>query len=360
MENKIVEENDMAINQTAELEKLLQKAFDQKASDIFLLANEPVSFRINGKIERTEGEILSAKFIREIVLAAFGEDVVYKIGREMGEAITSCSLPGVVTGQMCVGKSRGDYSLTIHLILTGKIPTPKEIRFPEKALNAAVCSHGLVIFSGLTGSGKTTTMLSILDHINATKPCHICTIEDPIAYHLTPKKAIIQQREIGSDIPNVLAGISVAMHQDLDVILIGDLNSAEEVQAAITAAQYGHLVFVQLHAPSPQKVIQRLVDIQPEENRPLIRRLLAELVRLISVQTLIPGTKNKKVVAYSTLIPDENFRSLIASSENIEKFHLPKDSLTLEEDINNLHKQGLIDDKEKAKAIQNLKTLSHL
>lgn len=333
----------MAEKQTAELEKLLQRAFDKGASDLLLIPNEPACFRVKGYIERSEETPLTAEEIEKIAEKAFGKRLK-KLGKEVGELITSCSLPGVVDGRMCVAKSLGDYTIVIRL-LPNSIPQVKEIRIPEALVKLGHSPYGLILFAGPTGSGKTTSLLSVLDDINGSGACHICTVEDPICYRMVPKKALIQQREVGVDVPDVVSGISAAMRQDLDVILIGELKNVEEVQAGVSAAETGHLVLAQMHSGSAHGAIQRLLDIQPEENLTAFRKVLSEVLLGVSIQRILPRADGKgRVPAYGLLLLSDEMRRALARGERLEDWEgaLPEGCQTLKGDMERLFGEGLI------------------
>ena len=334
----------MAIVQTAELERFLQMAFDKGASDLLLIANEPPCFRVNGVIQREDTPPLSSSDIRKIAMAALGEDQIRQIGSDVGRLITSCSLPGVVDGRMCIARSRGDYSIVVRLLPT-ILPDAHNLGVPQAMQEAALSHHGLVICAGPAGSGKTTVLFSLIDHINNNQAGHICTVEDPITYYLEPKKCLVQQREVGVDVPDVVSGIAAAMQQDLDVLLIGEIKSVEALQACITAAQTGHLVMTQIHARSPESAIQRLVDVQPEADVAVFRRYLAEVIRGVSAQVLVPKADGKgRVGAFGVLVPDDEMRQAIAEGREIfdRKKPLPPGCRTLPEDIERLREEGVI------------------
>lgn len=347
----------MAIKQTTELEKFLQKAFDKGASHLFLQPGEPLVFRIDNEIERDQGEVLSSEIIATIVHDALGEKVANKLGDELGDTITSCSIPGIVDGRMCITKSFGEYTVSIRL-LSVTIPSAERVKIKEPLLKAAMSSHGLIIFAGLTGSGKTTSMLSLLDYINKNRQCCISTIENPICCRILPKKSLVQQKEVGSDVPSLVSGVQAAIRQEVDVILIGEPLTAEDVQIAIMAAQTGHLVLTQMHANTPQGVISRLIDIQPEEQRKITRKNLSEVLRAISTQKLLPKKSGRgRTCAYGLIVPDDHMLSAIAKGEelSINERHLSNGNCTLAQDIARLCEEGEISEETKLRAFEELR-----
>src|SRR5665213_2298312 len=178
----------MAIRQTPELERALHLGVDRNASDVYLLPNEPIGLRIAGELERMDGPTLSPEDVRQIAVAAVGEDRLRDIGPACGRVNTSCGLPGLMSGRMTIARSRGDYTIVVRLVL-GTIPTLARIRLPEAVVQAAKSPNGLILFSGPTGSGKATSMLALIEDINQRESLHICTVEDPIGPALMPQKS---------------------------------------------------------------------------------------------------------------------------------------------------------------------------
>jgi twitching motility protein PilT len=346
----------MAIEQTPELERALQAAADRKASDLFLLPDEPVSFRVKDRIVRTEGDALTEADVRAIATAAVGQERLATLG-EAGTIVTSCSLPGVIDGQMTVASSRGQLTVVVRLITVKTFPVDF-IRVPPPVLAAIERGGGgLAIFTGRVGSGKTTTMLSVLDHLNATAEKHICTVEDPIEVRLTPKRSLVTQREVGLDVPDFVGGIVASLRQDADVILVGELRTPEAVQACVTAASVGRMVITQLHATTPEKAIQRLYDVQPPDQLPVFRRHLSETLRMICAQVLLPKAPGEgRVPAYGVLIPDAETRAAILAGRDVSlrQKPAPDGSLAIVEDIERLRREGQITDEAARAALQSL------
>jgi twitching motility protein PilT len=315
------------------------------ATDLFLLPDEPPTMRIHGSIERTDAEVLSAEEIEALAEATIGKNAMGKIGKDVGEIHRSFSLPGEAHIVLCVACASGDY--TISAILSRAWLNITETGIPKAMLKAVSAPYGLVIFAGSANSGKYMTAYSALEYVNANTTCHICTVEDPILTKLTPKKALIQQREVGVDIPHTLAGIHAARKQDLDVLFVSEITCLEELQACITTAETGHLVIMMLNAVSkPEEVIQRLLDVFPEDLKDVSRRALAGVLLGVSTQRLFPRVdKQGSVAAYGVLIPDREVRQAIAEGKDfmLRAAHLPKGCQTLEQDIKRLQKAGIIE-----------------
>ena len=346
----------MAVQQTPELERALQSAADRRATDLFLLPDEPVSFRVKGRIVRSDGDALSESDVRSIAAAAVGEERLTTLG-ESGAAVTSCSLQGVIDGHMTVASSRGQITVVIRLITVKTLPV-EVIKVPPAVLRAIESpSGGLAIFTGRIGSGKTTTMLSVLDHINLTSEKHICTVEDPIEIRLTPKRSLVTQREVGLDVPDFVSGIAASLRQDADVVLVGELRSHEAVQACLTTASVGRLVITQLHATTPEKAIRRLYDVTAADQLPAFRRQLSESLRVVCAQVLLPhATQDMRVAAYGVLIPDAEMRAAIATGGDVtlRQRPLPEGSLDISDDIERLRREGVVTDEAARAALDTL------
>jgi twitching motility protein PilT len=327
-----------------QLEKLVRMALRLNATDLFLLPDEPPVMRITGRIQRADADIFSAEDIEALVEAAFGKSVMEKIGTAVGEMHRSFSLPGEAHVVVCAARAGGDY--TMSAVLSRVWLSLAETGIPEAMLTAISAPYGLVIFAGSANSGKYMTAYSALEYINANTACHICTVEDPILAKLTPRKALIQQREVGLDIPHILAGIHAARKQDLDVLFVSEITRLEELQACITIAETGHLVILVVHAVStPEGVIQRLLDVFPEDMQDVSRRALAEVLLGVSTQQLFPRIDTQgTAIAYAVLIPDKEMRQAIADGKDFitRATPLPEGCQTKEQDIRRLQQEGLI------------------
>ena len=257
----------------------------------------------------------------------------------------SFALPDGGNVNVCVARSRGDYTVTA--IVSGPVILSVErIALPDAVVEALSSGSGLVVFSGLPGSGKTTAGYSAVDHVNAHTRCHICTVEDPVWVQIPPKQALVQQREVGVDVPTALAGIHAAMGQDLDVLFIGEITGLEELQACITTAETGHLVITVMHAATPEDAVQRMIDVFPEELRGVACRALAGSLRAVCAQVLVPAVKGGRVAAYGVIVPDAEMREAIAEGRDFRARHTPwpEGCRTLAEDIERLRIEGIIPD----------------
>jgi twitching motility protein PilT len=334
----------MAIEQTPELERILQEAADRMASDVFLIPDEPVAFRVQGRIERSDCDPLTAPRITVIAAAAVGQEELRRVPLETGGALTSCGLPGVADGRMTIATTMGESTIVIRM-LPGTVMDVKAAGVPGVLLKATEAMNGLIVVGGPTGSGKTTVALSLLDYINATRPVHIITVEDPVLARLTPKQALVQHREVGTDIPDTVSGIRWALKQDPDVLYVSELKSIGELEAVVTMADAGHLVLTVMHGFSPEDIVQRILDVHPPETREAFHKRLASVLRAVSVQRLLRKAGGKgRVAAYGVLIPDDDTRQAIVAGTDLKQRSapLPEGCHTLADDIRRLREEGTV------------------
>ncbi|MBN2311422.1 MAG: Flp pilus assembly complex ATPase component TadA [Candidatus Hydrogenedentes bacterium] len=334
----------MYANLPPKLKQLAEDALNRNASDLLLVPGEPPVFRVEGALCRADSEPLTAEDTAALAAGVLGDEELARIGPEVGNLRANCPLSDESNLAVCVARAGGCCTLRGRLVPTA-IPTLAQVCAPEALIEAAESPNGLVIVSGLNGSGKTTTCYSLLDHLNRESACHICTVENPCWLAVRPNKALIQQREIGVDVPSCVAGLRAAMHQDPDVVFVGELTTVEELQACITVAETGHLVITQLHAHSPEAAIARIIDVFPEEMRAVARKTLASVLRAASTQCLLPREGGGgRVAAYGVLVPDAEMREAIAEGRDVleRQSPLPDGCQTLAEHIAAYVRDGVV------------------
>jgi twitching motility protein PilT len=334
----------MMVQLPPELERVVREAVERDASDLHLVPGEPPVLRVRGRLERLDMEVVSIEATRDMAAAVIGEEALARIGPEIGEFQRSCGRPGEFNLSVAVARSYAGITLAFR-VMQPIIPSVEEIALPKSVVRAGEGTSGLIVFTGLPGSGKTTALYSLVDHINAMSARHICTVESPAHLFITPKRALVQQREIGADVPTCLAGIQAAMAQDLDVLLVGDLTAAEELQACMVVADTGHLVLTQIHAGSPEDAIARLLDLFPDDVRPTACGMLARVLQVVCAQQLLPRADGRgRVAAYGVLFPDLETRTAIASGSNslARKSPWPEGCQTTAQHIERLLEDGII------------------
>jgi twitching motility protein PilT len=218
---------------------------------------------------------------------------------------------------------------------------------PDIFKNLCTYPHGLVLLTGPTGSGKTTTLAAMIDYLNQTKACHILTIEDPIEFIHTSKKSLINQREVHRDVSDFNTALRSALREDPDIILIGELRDLETIRLALTAAETGHLVFATVHTSSAAKTITRLVDVFPGDEKPMVRMLLAETLQAVVSQTLVKKIGGGRTAVLETMICTPAIRNLIREDKTAQMYSAIQTSAALgmktrEQHIKELISQGVI------------------
>lgn len=326
----------------AEFETLIMMAHSRGASDLHLLVGEPPTIRVDGVLERTDSTPLTAAETKAIASAIIPSDKMEHI--EQGAAERSITV-GEVAARVCVARVSGEINIAVRLIPTS-VPSAEMLGLPKGLIDASDAPRGLIVISGRIGSGKSTTAYSLLDHINANRKTNIHTFEDPIMYRLTPKRSLVQQREIGADIIDTVTGLKQSLRMDPDVIFIGEIRTLEDLQATITVAETGHLVIMVMHAESPEEAIQRIIDVFPEHTRPFYRKALAGVLKCVCCQRLIPKASSGRIAAFGVLVPDEEMKTAIAEGSDIysRRKPLPDYCMSMRDEINRMISEGIIDE----------------
>ncbi len=326
------------------LEDILTEARNLKASDLHLTANEFLTLRINGSLVRTK-PLITQEQIDKMTAAILNEEQL-KILQEVGELDCAYIDDKGLSYRLHVAKSKGEIILSFRII-RANVPTCEELLLPEVVQGLANLRQGLVLVCGATGCGKSTTLAALIEKINNERKVHIVTLEDPIEYKYVNKKALIHQREVGSDTTSFASGLRSALRQDPDVILVGELRERETIAAALTAAETGHLVFATLHTNDVTGAITRILD-SFDEGRQLIRSQIAEVLEAIICQELLlRADGNDRVANFEVLIATPALRSLIREgrTHQITSYLVTgkqQGMLTKAEHRNLLEAQGLI------------------
>ncbi len=328
------------------VDAMLRAAFELKASDIHLTVGIPPIFRINGDLKRYGQDVLSPTDTEQMAKAIVPEHMWTRFETD-GELDLSYSLSGVSRFRVNVFKQRGCISLAIRIVPT-KIPTLDELQLPDVLKKMVAKPQGLILVTGPTGSGKSTTLAAMIDYMNKTMRKHIITLEDPIEYVHKHDSCIIDQREVGTDTSSFANGLRAALRQDPDVILVGEMRDLETIQTAVTAAETGHLVFGTLHTSSAPATIDRIIDVfQPEQQAQIRIQLATVLVSIIS-QRLFPRVQNNgRIAATEILINNAAVANLIRNGKihqipSVMQTNRALGMHTLEANIKELVQQGLI------------------
>jgi len=306
------------------MEDLLRLVVDEGASDLHLSVGAPPALRINGKLVKLQLPPLTAEDT-EVLARAVTSDANLQRVTEEGSVDFAFSFRGQDRFRGSVYRQKGQLGMALRTI-PKRMMTLAEIGLPPAVEETLTLPRGLILVTGPTGSGKTTTLASMLDVINATTAGHIMTIEDPIEYFHPHKLGIVNQREVGVDVPSFAEGLRRALRQDPDVILVGEMRDLETMETAITAAETGHLVFSTLHTTGAARTVDRIIDAFPEDRQEQIRVQLASNLKAVLSQLLLPRLDGTgRVAAFEFMINTPSIAALIRDNKT---FRVPNDILT--------------------------------
>lgn len=293
-----------------DLLELLTVGMDRNASDIHFTVGIPPTYRIDGGLVSTLERRLTQEDTAYLVKQVLGERRMKTLD-EIGELDFSYSISNVGRFRVNAFKQRGSYAMVLRIIPL-RIPSMEELGLPKVTDELTKLPRGLILVTGPTGSGKTTTLASVINKINSERRCHIVTLEDPLEYLHSHKKSIVNQREVGSDTESFANALRGALREDPDVILVGEMRDLETISIAITAAETGHLVLSTLHTNGAAKTIDRIVDVFPPYQQQQIRVQLAAVIEAVISQQLLPKASGKgRVAAHEVMVASPAIRNLI-------------------------------------------------
>ena len=293
------------------LEELLRVMVDRKGSDLHLTAGSPPRIRVDGALLPTEYELLDSEATQKIIYSILDNEQIAKFESEK-ELDMSFGIGGIGRFRVNVFYQRGAVGSVLRVI-------PYEIKsFEQLGVNRETCERlcklpkGLVLVTGATGSGKSTTLASMIDFINQSEPCHIITIEDPIEFVHRNKMSLVNQREVGPDTHNFGAALKHVLRQDPDVVLVGEMRDMETIELGLTLAETGHLTFATLHTSNCVQTINRIIDVFPAEQQSQIRTNLSFVLEGVFCQQLLPVNGGKgRALAAEVMLPNDAIRANI-------------------------------------------------
>ena len=327
---------------------VLAAAMEKEASDIYIVAGGPLAFKIKGEIINYTAEKLThvdtAKLVHEIYAIYEGSDI--KKLQEKGDDDFSFSMSGLGRFRCNVYKQRGSMAAVLRVV-NFELPDFKALGIPETIIELGNIKKGLVLVTGPTGSGKSTTLASMIDAINETQHKHIITIEDPIEFIHRHKQSIVSQREVQNDTESYGTALRAALRQSPDVILMGEMRDFETIQTVITAAETGQLVFSTLHTIGAAKTIDRIIDVFPPGQQQQIRIQLSMVLQAVVSQQLIPAVDGGLVPAFEIMICNSAIRNMIRESkvfqmDNVIYSGAAEGMRTMDGDILRLYNEGRI------------------
>ncbi|MDN5276945.1 MAG: twitching motility protein PilT [Clostridiales bacterium] len=296
---------------------ILRKVVELKCSDVHISVGMPPAVRLNGSLMRISDEPLTSDQTQQFARALLNDEQ-WEVFQEKGEIDFSLSIAGVHRFRVNAYKQRGSCSLAIRLV-NSRIPSFEELGLPPVVQEFAYKKSGLVLVTGPTGSGKSTTLAAIVNKINMERAVHIITLEEPIEYLHRHQKSIVNQREVGSDTKSFAAGLRAALRQDPDVILIGEMRDLETISIALTAAETGHLVLSTLHTIGAARTIDRIIDVFPPHQQQQVRFQLSTVLEGVISQQLIPRKDGTgRVAAVEVMVVTPAIRNLIREGKTYQ------------------------------------------
>jgi len=297
------------------IDKLFKIMVRQKASDLHIKVGQPPVLRIGGILRSLKSEPMTDAAIQKLFYELLRPEQIKRF-EEVGSYDFAHEFEGGWRVRINIFQQRGHMSAACRLVQV-RIPTIEELHLPKTLYKIAEIPVGLVLVVGATGTGKSTSLASMIQHINLTRRCHILTIEDPIEYAFRDEKALINQREIGLDVGDWASALKYGMREDPNIILVGEMRDPETFQAGITAAETGHLVFGTLHAATCSQTFNRILEMFPPEKHPMVRQGLAANLRAVIAQMLLPSAKEGVgvVPAVEILLVNPVVRTFISRGE---------------------------------------------
>ena len=328
--------------------EILQKAVAEKASDIFIVAGLPVSLRKNGIISRLDETRLlppdTEELISQIYSMAGNRELA--IVSDGGDDDFSFAVPGLSRFRVSAYKQRGALSAVIRII-TFDLPDYSELGIPDTIINMGNGSGGMILVTGPAGSGKSTTLACIIDHINKTRDKHIITLEDPLEYLHRHNRSIVSQREINVDTENYVTALRAALRQSPDVILLGEMRDYETISIAMTAAETGHMLFSTLHTIGAANTIDRIIDVFPANQQRQVAVQLSMGLSAVVSQQLLPAVDGGVVPAFEIMTVNPAIRNMIRDNkipqiEGLLYSSSKEDMISMDSSILKLYQEGRI------------------
>jgi twitching motility protein PilT len=327
------------------IDDLLRAAAERRASDLHLSEGLPPMLRIDGSLVKMEFDPLPVSEIQRLVYAVLSNPQIQQF-EKTHELDFSYGIQGVGRFRFNVYRQRNCIGAAMRAIPT-RIPTIEELRLPVTLRDLMRHPSGLVLVTGATGAGKSTTLAALLHAINQERECHILTIEDPIEYVHTHARAMINQREIGADTDSFRDALRAVLREDPDVILVGELRDLETIAAAVTLAETGHLVLGTLHTRNAPQTIDRLVDVFPPNQQDQIKVQLANCLEAVLAQQLLPRVGGGRIAAMEIMIATSGVRNLIREGKSEQLASLIETGaqygmLPMDRTLVDLFRQGVI------------------
>ena len=329
------------------LKELLREVVHRGASDLFVTVGVRPSLRIDNVITALDSySPLTPAETRDIADRLLQDDRNKKDFIEHGEVDFSLSIPQVGRFRVNVFKQRGSCAVSLRRVFTG-LPDTEKLGIPDAVMNLTSRQKGLILVTGPTGCGKSTTLAALINKINQERCCHILTLEDPIEYLHYHQKSIVNQREIGSDTHSYQRALRAALRQSPDVILIGEMRDHETISIALTAAETGHLVFSTLHTVGAAKTIDRIIDVFPPQQQQQIRIQVSTVLQAVVSQQLLPAQDGGLWPAFEVMLVNSAIRNMIRENktpqiDGVIQMNAPQGMITMDASLISLVRRDLI------------------
>jgi twitching motility protein PilT len=330
-----------------EITELLKFTLDNKASDLHLSGTNQPIVRIDGVLQRIKTDMLTGESIRAMLFSVMTEEqrAIYERDFELDFAISF----GENARFRVNAFTNRTGSAAVFRVIPTKIPTMEQLDLPPVMRRLAELEKGLVLVTGPTGSGKSTTLAAMVNHINENEAVHILTVEDPVEFFHPSKKALVNHREVGNDTQSFSRALKSALREDPDVILVGEMRDHETISLALTAAETGHLVFGTLHSNTASKTVDRIIDVFPAAEKEMVRAMLASSIQGIISQSLLSKTGGGRVAAHEIMVGTNAVRNLIRENQLAQLYSMIQTGSrygmqTMEDSVNDLLISGLITD----------------
>ncbi len=328
-----------------DITEFLKFTLDNKASDLHLSGGNNPMVRIDGDLRRIKPDILQGDDIRGMLFSVMTEDQRASYERDFEVDFAIAFGPNARFRVNAFTSRAG--SAAVFRVIPTVIPTMEQLSLPPVIKRLAELEKGLVLCTGPTGSGKSTTLASMINHINEKEPVHILTVEDPVEFFHPSKKALVNHREIGNDTKSFARALKSALREDPDVILVGEMRDYETIALALTASETGHLVFGTLHSNNAAKTIDRIIDVFPAAEKEMVRAMLASSIQGIVAQTLLPKAGGGRCAAHEIMVGTNAVRNLIRENQLAQVYSMIQTGArygmqTMEDSVNDLLSQGLI------------------
>lgn len=332
------------------IDDLLKEVLNYRASDLHISVGLPPVIRVDGNLLRTKYQPFTPEGVEDLLFPMLNNEQRRTL-EQTWELDMSYGIEGVGRFRVNIYINKGTYAAAFRTINT-TVPNFETLGLPEVVRKVTERPRGLILVTGPTGSGKSTTLASMIDYINETRSEHILTIEDPIEFVHKSKKSVIHQRELGQDTRSFANALKSSLREDPDIILVGEMRDIETIGLALTAAETGHLVFGTLHTSSASQTIDRIIDVFPEGQHQQIRVQLGGCLEAVFAQTLLQkvqpdGTKKGRVMAQEILIRNNAISNMIREGKSAQIYSAIQTGAgqgmqTLEAALANLYKQGLV------------------